>query len=287
VQKIPSGKSLVQGRLAASRLQLTNSDVLIFYTFAIFTVGGVQRFLDAYSQGMLAATESLFAVNAGELLSFIAIYTVFKSKIDSIVLSGLDFAIISFCAMFFLLPEPRLPFVGATIAGLYFWWRHAHDERLASAGQLWLAISIYECWGPVLFKVISAPIIQQEASVITKLGQLAGAGLHLDGVRIYSPSGWFIYVMEGCSSFHNSSLAVLIWMSLIKIAGVKVSGSKLVALCIGIITIISLNMLRILLMTSSEEAYHFWHEGSRSIIFSCLTLGAIAVPTAISLRARD
>ena len=94
--------------MAASWLQLTNADVLLFYTVALFTVGGVQRFLDAYSHGVLAALASLFAVNAGEFLALIAIYWVLKSKPDNLDLSGVDFAIIAFCATFFLLPEPTI-----------------------------------------------------------------------------------------------------------------------------------------------------------------------------------
>ncbi len=277
----------MQGRLASSKLKLTDADVLLFYTFALFAVGGVQRFLDEYSKGVQPAVSSLFAVNAGELLAFVAIYSVLKAKIDIVVLSRVDFTIISVCAMFFLLPQRTLPFAGATIAGLYFWRRRPYNARLASAGQLWLAISLYEAWGRMLFNIVSAPLIQLEAFVIAKIGQWIGAGLSLDGIRIYSPSGWFVFILEGCSSFHNASLAVLIWLSLIKLAGAKVSGSKLVALGVGVLAIICLNVLRLLLMTPSEEAYNFWHGASGAIIFSCLTLGAIAVPTAISLRPRD
>ncbi|MGH7783242.1 MAG: hypothetical protein ACREO5_05310, partial [Candidatus Binatia bacterium] len=275
-----------QGRLAASPLKLTDADVLRFYTFALFAVGGVQRFLDAYSQGVQTAVSSLFAVNAGELLAFVAIYSVLKAKSDIVVLTRADFAVISVCAMFFLVPERTMPFAGATIAGVYFWRRRPYNAQLASAGQLWLAIALYETWGRVLFKIVSAPVILFEASVVAKAGQWIGAGLSLDGIRLYSAKGWFVFIMDGCSSFHNVSLAVLVWLSLVKLAGAKVRGSTLMALGVGILAIICLNVVRILLMTPSEEAFQFWHGGSGAIIFSCLTLAAIAVPATISLRLR-
>ncbi len=287
MQKIASSKSLVQARLAALPLKLADADVLLFYTFALLAVGGIQRFLDAYLHG---AHRSAFdvavthEVNAGELLAFVAIYSVLKSKIDTIRLSIVDFIIIAACAMFFLPPKPSLPFLGATIAGLYFWRRRPYNAQLASAGQLWLAISVYRFWGRQFFQIVSAPLIQAEAFIIAKAGQLFGFGLSLDGIRLHSPNGWFVYILEGCSSFHNASLAVLIWLSLIKLAGTKVSGSKLMALGVGILAIVCLNALRILLMTPSEEAYLFWHEGSGATLFSCFTLGAIAVPTILSLR---
>lgn len=283
MQEIVSSKS--QGRLAAPLLKPADTDLLLLYTLALFAVGGVPHFLDAYSHGVQRAVTSLFDVNAGELLAFVAIYAVVKAKIE-IALSKVDLAIISGCAMFFLLPEPSVPFVGAAIVGLHFWRRRPYNAQLASAGQLWLAISFYKVWGRLFFKIISAPLIQAEAFVIAKAGHLFGFGLSLDGIRITSPNGWFVFIMEGCSSFHNASLAVLVWLSLIKLGGAKVSCSKLVALGVGILAIICLNAFRILLMTPSKEAFDFWHVGNGAIVFSCLTLGAIAIPTTISLRLR-
>ena len=285
--KIASNKSLVHGRLAAIPLKLADADVLLFYTFALLAIGVIQRLIDVYLLGAQSTAYDvafMHEVNAGELLAFVAMYSVLKSKIDTVRLSRVDFAVISACAMFFLFPKQSLPFVGATIAGLYFWRRRPYNTQLASAGQLWLAISVYRFWGRQFFQIVSAPVIQAEAFVIAKAGQLLGYGVSLDGIRLQSPSGWFVFILEGCSSFHNASLAVLIWLSLIKLAGAKVSGSKLMALGAGILAIICLNALRILLMTPSEEAYHFWHEGSGATLFSCFTLGAIAVPTILSLR---
>ena len=82
----------------------------------------LQRFLDAYLHGVQGTAFDVAVtheVNAGELLAFVAMYSVLKSKIDTVQLSRVDFAVISACAMFFLFPKQSLPFVVATIAGLY------------------------------------------------------------------------------------------------------------------------------------------------------------------------
>ena len=283
VQKIMSRNSFGQSRFAAASLKLADAEVLLFYTFALLAVGAVQRLLDAAQRSAFDVI-AMHEVNAGELLAFFAIYAVLKIKVDAIHLSKVDLVIISSCAMFFLFPKQSLPFVGATIAGIYFWRRRPYNEQLVSVGQLWLAISVYRFWGRLFFQVVCAPLIQAEVFVIAKAGQWLGFGLSLDGIRLTSPNGWFVYLMDGCSSFHNASLAVLVWLSLIKLAGSKVSGSKLMALVIGILAIVCLNALRILLMTPSEEAYNYWHEGRGAMLFSCLTLAAIAIPTTLSLR---
>jgi exosortase/archaeosortase family protein len=270
------------GRLAVSRLKLADTDVLLLYTLALFAIGGVQRFLDG------EPLSSLFEVNAGELLALVAIYSVLKSKIDAVVLSRVDFAVISGCAMLLMLPvSQHFAFLGAAIAGLYFWLRRPPNAQLAHMGQLWIAVAGYESLGRLFFKLVSAPIIQAEVFIIAKLGPLLGFAIGMDGIRLTSSDGWFIYIMERCSSFHNISLAVLIWLSLVKLGRAEIRTAQLIALGAAILTIICLNMLRILLMTPSPEAHHFWHQGNGTIIFSCLTFLAVAVPTAISLRLRD
>ncbi len=275
------GDSADRAYSVAKWFKLVDGDVLLVYTLALFAVGGM-RFLGA------AANEvhKVFEVNAGELLAFVAIYSLIKSKNDTIVLSRADFAILSACALFFLPPETHFPFFGATIAGLYFWRRRARNPQFASVGQLWLALSIYEMWGPLFFRVVSAPIIRAEVALIVKAGGLLGFGLDNDGVLLRSPSGWLVIVIEGCSSFHNVSLAFLVWLSLLKLDGATASRANLSALGVGVLMIVCLNALRILLMTPSEAYYTFWHSGNGAILFSCLTLAAIAVPTMISLRRR-
>ena len=285
MEKILPVEPIGRARSAVFPLRLTDADVVLLFAFAFLAVGGIQRFADAYAQGAFPAFASMFSTS--ELLALLAIYSVCKSENGSIVLSKLDFVVIAACALFLLLPSQRLPFIGATAAGLYFWRRSPRGGQLASVGQLLLAISCYELWGPLVFKILSAPVIQAEVSVVSNFGRWLGFNLSLDGIRLVSANGWSIFMMEGCSSFHNVSLAVLVWLTLIKLGEAKATGVTMIALCAGIIGIICLNGLRILLMTPSEEAYVFWHDGNGAVIFSCITLALIAFPTIASMRLRD
>jgi hypothetical protein len=281
MQRILSRASLLKARSPVLSSKLADKDVLLFYTFALFVIGGVQRVLDGES------IASLFEVNAGELLALFAIYSIVKSKSDAIVLSWADFAIILVCALFFLLPvSQHFAFLGAAMAGLCLWLRHPRNAQLADVGQLWIAIAGYESLGRLFFKIVSAPIIQAEVFIIAKLGPLLGFAVSVDGVRLTSSNGWFIYILERCSSFHNVSLAVLVWLSLVKLGGAELKTRQWIALGVAIVSIICLNVSRILLMTPSPEAHYFWHLGGGAVIFSCLAFLAIAVPTAISLRSR-
>lgn len=260
-----------------SKFKLTDKGVLLFYTFALFVITGFQRFLDR------DPTAPMLDANAGEALALIAIFTVLKP--DVVVLSRVDLGVIATCALFFLAPvSQHFVFVGATIAGLYLWLRRSDSAQLTNVAQLWLAIAVYESWGRLFFKLVSAPVIQAEVSIIAKAGSLLGFPLGVDGIRLVSQSGWYIYVLDSCSSFHNASLAGLVWLSLIKLDESKIRGPQLMALGAAIAGVFFLNVIRILLMTSSREAHYFWHLGFGTIIFSILTLLAVVTPTIISLR---
>ncbi len=286
VTRTAKESSIVRGLSAKAWFRPTDADVLLVYVLALFAAGGIQHFLWTYSDSALQAfrSRSLFEVNVGEFFAFVAIYSLIKGKSGDIALTKIDFFTLSAGAMFFLPPEPlHLPFIGATIVGIYLWRRRPYSPQLASVGQLLLAVSAYEIWGPLFFRLVSAPIIQLEVALIAKAGQLLGFGLETDGILLRSPSGWSVFIMDACSSFHNVSLAVLVWLSLLKLARVEPKRWQLAALALGVIAIIGLNALRILLMTPSEEGYVFWHEGAGAILFSCLTLAAVAVPTTVSL----
>ncbi|HXW71548.1 MAG TPA: hypothetical protein VEK34_08915 [Methylocella sp.] len=276
-------------RTSPLRLRLTDANVLLIFTCALFALSLAQRYFSVILQPGLwteYGASITHEVNAGELLAFLAIVSVLGTARETPRLSKTDLAILSACSLLFLSSKESLPFVGATLAGLYFWRRYPSSQDLSSVGQLWLAISIYRVWGRLIFKIVSAPIVAAEALIIAKAGQWMGYDLTLDGLRINAPSGWFVYILEGCSSFHNISLAGLLWLSLLKLGGARVDRSKIFALGIGVFFIICLNATRILLMTPSEEAYHYWHEGSGAAYFSCATLIAIAAPTLFSLRSK-
>lgn len=277
-----SAKELV-GRSSGTQISLKIDDaqVLIVYSIALFIIAGVQRVLDYNS------IDALFEFNAAELLALYAIYCVVKPKFGAAILSRTDLFVIAACSLLMLPPiSMHFAFFGAGIAGLYFLLRAPRLPELIRLGQLWLAISCYESFGRLLFKLVSGPLMRAELLFIGKVGPWLGFHFVQDGIRLVSPAGWYIFMMERCSSFHNISLALLIWLSLLTIAEAQVHRRQIVALVAAVVLIILLNALRIMLMTLSEGSYNLWHGGAGTLIFSCATFIAVVLPTAMSLGRR-
>ena len=135
-----------------------------------------------------------------------------------------------------------------------------------------------------MFRIFSAPILRLETLAIARLGQDLGLELTVRGAELAGSNGWSVYVLAPCSSFHNLSLAALVWLSLLKLGRETIRRPAWAALIAGAALIILLNASRILLMTPSEAQYQYWHDGMGRSLFVCLTFAAIALPTLLAMR---
>ena len=284
---LPVGRGVEVLRVQGLRIAFADADLILAYCLAVFVAAVIGKWVGlpaAHGVGFGNAFD-IADINAGEALALGAMVSIALGARQILRLTSSDILVIMAGALFFLpSAPPSSPFIGATAAGLYFWWARRDSTALSSLGQLWIAISAHAAWGPFVFRILSAPILRLETSVIAALGHVAGLGLVVRDAQVAAPSGWSVYILGPCSSFHNLSLAMLVWLSLLKLGRDRIAAPAWGALFAGAGLIILLNMLRILLMTLSEADYYYWHDGSGRSIFICLTLAAIAWPTVLSRR---
>ena len=240
--------------------------------------GRVQRFVD---------------LNVGELFSTAAVVSLlFAMCRKRLALSRADIAVLVACAMTWLLPEtgllpePRAVYVGMTLAGAWLLARRSADWQLRDVAQVWLALSFCELWSKLAFKLVYGVIGPFEVALMRGVGHLFVPGLRSDGLYLSARPDWSIVVLEGCSSFHNLSLAALIWLCVLKIAGQRATRGALGALVISGALVVSVNVARILLMLPSHDAYHLWHDKQGSYAVSLASVLAAVVPIAIHVGNR-
>ncbi len=269
------------------RLSLTDAEVVLAYSLALLAAAVMGRSgWVAQLPGVDPSRFLQFAdLNAGEALTLAAVVSLSVGARATLSLTSRDLIVLAAAASMFLPPAPHpLPFLGATLAGAYFWRTRRDCAPLVSLSQLWIAIAAHVAWGPLAFRIVSVPVLHWETLAIAEVGKLLGMGLTVDGAQLAAPSGWSVYILDPCSSFHNLSLAALVWLALLKLGREPVGGSAWAALVTGGAFIILLNVARILLMTLSEPKYEYWHIGLGRSFFTCLTLAAIALPTLLSMR---
>lgn len=224
-------------------------------------------------------SQNLVEFNIGEMFGVAAIASmILASPRTPIVFTRADLVVLVCSALAWFVPEQHGVYIALTLAGGWFAISRRSDKLLGSIAQVWIALSIHELWGKLIFKVAYQSVATVEVGLLYRVGRLFYDGLDMNGATLSIRHDWTIVVLEGCSSFHNLSLTVLIWLSILKIAERPVSPAALRALGVSASLIIAINIARILVMLPSREAYLFWHDGTGSTFVALTSVLAAIVP---------
>ena len=261
---------------AASRRFLDADDFLIL----LFSGGTLLcAFLQRLFLEELQSGQHLVEFNVGEMFAAAAIVAmVFDARGRMASLSRGDFTALILSSLSWFIPEQHAIYLAMTGAGGWMLLKRPHDRLLVGVGQMWLALSIYELWGKLIFKCVYQLVEVFEVSLIFHMGRIFFKGLEVQGANLAVRPDWSIVILDGCSSFHNLSLAALIWLSILKLANRSVNAGALYALLMSAGMVVVINIGRILAMLPSSEAYAFWHDGSGSSYSALASVLASVLP---------
>ncbi|MCJ2123137.1 hypothetical protein [Methylobacterium sp. J-077] len=258
------------------------------WSLLVFSAGTVlsavlQRHLLEETQ----TTQHLVEFNVGEAFGLAAILSLMLSGPHKIpTLAGSDIAVLLLSALAWFVPEQHGVYLAMTLAGSWFLLKSRSHPRLAGIGQIWLALSVYELWGKLLFKIAYQAIEVIEVGMIYRVGRLFYTDLGVEGASLSVRPDWSIVILEGCSSFHNLSLTVLIWLSILKIAEQPASQTAFRALGMSACLVVAINLTRILLMVPSRETFIFWHDGAGSSVVALASVLAAIAPILLGAERR-
>ncbi|MGH1587922.1 hypothetical protein ACRBEV_05650 [Methylobacterium phyllosphaerae] len=231
--------------------------------------------------------QHLIEFNVGEAFGLAAIISAVLARSHRCVtLARTDITVLLLSALAWFVPEQHCVYLATTFAGGWVLLRRKCAWRLADVGQVWIVLSIHELWGKLLFKLTYQLIEVIEVGLIYKIGLLIYSHIEIDGTSLSIRDDWSIVVVEGCSSFHNLSLAVLIWLSILKIAEQSAGRAAFRALAVSACLVIAINVARILAMLPSREAYSFWHDGNGSSLVALGSVLAAVIPVLICVEDR-
>lgn len=246
----------------------------------VFSGGTV---LSAVAQrSLLEGTQTaqrLVEFNVGEAFGLAAsVSLILAAARERTMLTGADIAVLLLSALAWFVPEQHGVYLATTVAGAWLLVKGRSAARWAEIGQIWLALSFYELWGKLVFKLAYQAIEVVEVGLLYRIGRLFYGGLGVDGASLNVRDDWSIVILEGCSSFHNLSLAVLIWLSILKIARHPADAPAFRALGVSACSVVAINIARILAMLPSREAYLFWHDGTGSAVVALGSVAAAILP---------
>lgn len=187
--------------------------------------------------------------------------------------------VLTAAALFWFAADARLCYLALTVAGLALLAARPGPAAGRSA-WLWLALAGHGLWGLAVLKFAAPLLMPAETHLVGLAARLTGAAAAVQGTRVDGPGGWFIFVLEGCSSLHGLSLDLLVWASALALAEARVTRRGLALLAAAAGATVLANTLRILAMARSPQAYHVWHDGWGAVVFG-LALALLAIVPAV------
>lgn len=253
----------------------------------MFSVGtalsaGLQRHLDP-TQG----PQHLIELDVGEAFASAAILSLLLAHPGAKPgLTRVDFVVLVVCALAWFLPEFHAVYLGMTLAGAWLLFGSSRKGALRQIGQVWLALSFCQLWSKLAFKMFYLVIEPYEVGLVARIGRWVFPDLHTAGAYLSTGTDWSVVMLEGCSAFHNLSLAALLWLCVLKIGGRQMDGGAFAALAVSAVLVAAINVARVLAMVPSRTAYAFWHDGSGSAYVALASVVVSVLPIMIRVERR-
>lgn len=276
----PGPRGLWLGRIAAYLPTYAATWAVLVFTIGTVVVAGLQRHLDPY-QG----TQRLVELDLGEAFaSAAALSLLFAEPRAPSGLSRLDLGVLVLCSLSWILPESHAVYLGMTLAGLWLLVRRSRASVLRDIAQVWLALSLCQLWGKLAFKMFYLVIEPYEVSLMARVGRWIFPNLQSTGSVLSTQAEWSVIMLEGCSAFHNLSLAALLWLCVLKISSYRADRGAIIALLVSAVFVVAINVARVLAMVPSRDAYLYWHDGTGSVIVALASAAASILPIMIRIE---
>ena len=249
--------------------------LLLVFSGGTVLSAALQRLLVEQQQ----SSQRLVELNVGEMFAAAGVMSLlYAARHLRPALTRVDRVVLLVCSLAWFVPEPHAVYGGMTLAGGWFAAKSSRDRLLTGLGQVWLALSFYELWSKLVFKLFYQAIEPFEVGLMFEVGRLFYGGISMSGVNLRIRGDWSVVILEGCSSLHNLSLTALIWLCVLKIAGRTWGLGAVQVLLVSAGLVVAINIARILLMLPSFAAYHFWHNGQGSTATALASVLASVVP---------
>ena len=264
---VPATGILTNIGAARAAVNLPRRDIFTWVCVIILLNQLFELVKQAPSASSVQLLSDLGAVGVFQIMAWYAIFRLLASSDPAPVAQLRDFLIaVALCGLVFVPSNGIiwLAALGLAIFGLLFYGR---DPRLRAAGIVLAALSVQEFWGRVLFELSALPLLRAETAVVGTMLQAVRAGTVWRDNVITGPSGHGIVLYDGCSSFHNLSLAALCWVSVRSLGLQSWQVRDFVTGCAVGMTMILFNVTRLCLMAWDADLYSYWHDGGGVQIF--------------------
>lgn len=263
------------------RISTRVSDLLVLSIVAFNAMVGSARTIVA-DEGWALAAGDLFGVSAVVWIALgLAAFRLRRAAAKGQVPAWQALLVSILC----LVPSAQVAWLAGTI---YFLARLVQDRGNTAVPHAGLLIALALCartpvtW--MLTTLFAEPLLQFDAVLAGWLASQTTLIAGIEGNVVVHESGHRLFVMTGCSSWNNLSLALLFWFAMTR--GLMADGTRpplWYPTMVGA-SVVLINVARLSIMARSPEAYHWLHDGDGAEIVLLLTAFTVGALTFFSLR---
>lgn len=159
------------------------------------------------------------------------------------------------------LPDDNAAWVGLSVLAAYTVLAFPKDRYLRAAAIVMLALATQLFWGRILFDLVAVQIEIADAKLAAGLLSLLHQPVSLQD-NLIATGNHQIVIYDGCTSFHNISIAMLAWVTITKLARPDWRHHDLATAALLVAVTVAMNSVRLFLMASSApDMLDFWHVG--------------------------
>lgn len=256
---------------------LERRELLIWFAAALCATNVFKSVAQVPGSGFDAYAAWLSGFSAFHVIAWFAVFRLLSLDTCKAPATATDFGVITALALVNLLPE-RMTWVAVALFAAYVFWTAARLSTPRAAATVLWALCVQAVVGPLIFNFFSLDFLRADAALVGTALNATQTGFTWHD-NIIETAGHSIEVFNGCSSFHNISLAGLCWVTLTKLKRTNWIPTDFLFGSACCVAMIAMNAARIYIMAQSFEAYDYWHNGTGAQIF---ILSATAVIVLIS-----
>ena len=217
----------------------------------------------------------LESIGAFQIVGWFAVLRLLFLQTSSAPASSRDFWVMGVVGAINFLPSGKASWIAATLAALYIYVGNEKGSNGRAGASVLAALSVQSLWGPTLFSLFTVYILRADAALVGVALKLTQGGFDWHE-NVISTQGFTVGIYNGCSSFHNISLAALCWMSLTKLHRPTFIRSDYVFGAAACLAMIALNAARLYAISLGRESFAYWHDGAGAQIFAVIASFVIA-----------
>ena len=234
-----------------------------------------------YSQPIASAILDLGGVSAIVWFAIGTLITIASSSTNTSALSSADRAVLGLTLLLSFVPLNFAAAVGLLFCGAYLAVVSIRESAERRIALIMIALTGPLIWGRFLLALIGPFLLRADAQLA---GLLAGASVQGNVVSLPGEHG-NLYVALGCSSVHNMSLAVLLFVAVTQVLALRNTPLLLLTCAGAMLAMAAVNVLRLATLARIPEYFDLIHTGWGGSLFGAVSFMAAGAVIVLGIRA--